>query len=69
MSGINNAKKIMGWQHPNARPACANCAEVRVEHPERRSPDFRCVSGFLTSRYAICDKYEPMSLTDGSVPK
>lgn len=68
MSGIDNAKMGMGWMHPNARPACGNCAEVRVEHPERRSPDFRCISGFLTHRYSVCNKYVPMFQT-GSVPK
>lgn len=68
MSGIANAKAGMGWVAANARPACGNCGQVRVEHPDRRSPDLRCVSGFLTSRYAICDQYVAMTLT-GSEPK
>lgn len=71
MSGIDNAKKCMGWLHPNARAACGNCQRVEVEPPINvdRKPVYRCVDGaFITPRFAICDKYSPMFLT-GSVPK
>lgn len=72
MSGIYNAKKGMGWLNPNVRPACGNCDQVKVEQPlcVNCKPAMRCgPGGFLTSRFAICDRYTPMMLTGGSVPR
>ena len=71
MSGIENAKKGMGWVNANARPACGNCAKVnQAQAPEGYAkwyPSLRCgPGGFLTTRYAICDQYEPMMLTGGA---
>lgn len=70
MSGIDNAKQVMGWLHPNARPCCRNCERVVVDgalHYDR--PQLRCTpGGFFTQAYAICDQHTPMTLT-GDAPK
>jgi hypothetical protein len=68
MSTIDNAKKAMGWMHPNQRQSCGNCQHVVVSESHRM--ELRCKpGGFFTPRYAICDDYVTMALTDGSVPK
>lgn len=70
MSGIDNAKKVMGWVSANARAACGNCDCLKQEDQPYGAPLYRCSKGgFTTSRYAICDQHEPKFLTDGSVPK
>lgn len=70
MSGIDNAKKAMGWVPANARPNCRNCDRVEVGDALRYNrPELLCTDGgFFTQAYAICDKYTPMMLT-GGVPE
>lgn len=68
MSTIDNAKKGMGWVHPNVRPGCGNCDKVVASNVSGGflTPTLRCKSGgFLTNRNAICDKHVPMFQTGG----
>jgi len=70
MSGIDNAKRGMGWINPIARAACGNCRQVREENtsPGLCRPSWRCSKGgFLTPRFAVCAEYTP-AIEPGSVP-
>jgi hypothetical protein len=68
MSGIDNAKKGMGWLHPNARPCCGNCKHMQFrKHESAWHPEYRCMpGGFLSTRYAICDQHTPYSADRGA---
>lgn len=69
MSTIENAKIGMGWLHPGARTGCGSCEHVKVQPPINVNcrPSYYCGKGaFHTTRFAICDKYEPMMLTGGA---
>lgn len=68
MSGIDNAKKGMGWKAPAERTCCENCKHVREVTPSRWLTVLCGKAGFYTNRNAICDQYSPMMLA-GSVPK
>ncbi|MDT3707455.1 MAG: hypothetical protein ROZ09_11555 [Thiobacillus sp.] len=60
MSGIDNAKKGMGWKAQNERAACRNCKRAEFEKPISvdRAPSLRCTpGGFYTQPYAICDQW------------
>lgn len=72
MSGIGNAKQAMDWMHPNDRQSCGNCIKSELDSYTSQGMhiNLRCIpGGFFTPRHAICGEYEPMKLTDGSVPK
>lgn len=59
MSGIDNAKKGMGWRTP-IREACWNCAHASEDGAGAFGAVWRCnKGGFITKRLAICDEYRP----------
>ena len=63
MSGIENAKKTMGWQALGNRPSCTNCAHVRNDDEQPSFPSLRCTAGgFFTQRFATCDHHLPVTL-------
>jgi hypothetical protein len=55
MSGIDNAKKMSGWQPPNERSGCYGCRHATTENTGFYDITWRCERhGFITQRYAIC---------------
>lgn len=60
MSGIDNAKRAMGWQSGNQRDRCGNCEHVR-EEPTLRvfdAANWRCdKGGFFTRTNAVCKQH------------
>lgn len=63
MSGIENAKKAAGWQHPTDRRGCHTCRHGYQE-AERGGfcpPSWRCRHhSFYTHRFAICNAWETL---------
>ena len=60
MSGIANAKAVMGWRNQSQRPACWNCAHASDDGSGAFGAVWRCTKGgFITHRLAICDKHQP----------
>lgn len=61
MSGIDNAKKAMGWKAPGERASCENCKLVQVVSPKvtpSPHPSLICgKGGFYTRRNAICNDW------------
>jgi len=58
MSGIDNAKQVMGWKHPNGRAGCGNCKFAPVTGTAAKADPRWCgKGGFLTPRFAICDNW------------
>ena len=60
MSGIDNAKQAMGWQHPTLRDRCANCHHGERVQPSAglQKPGVRCAKGsFFTHPNAVCKQH------------
>ena len=60
MSGIDNAKQVMGWKAPAQRAGCGNCkhADAQLHELAKFSATWLCgKGGFFTQRHAICDDW------------
>lgn len=65
MSTIENAKKLVNWQHPNRRRGCHLCKHgyQEVDRGGLCSPSWRCgLHGFYTHRHAICDDWSEIKV-------
>lgn len=62
MSGIDNAKAVMGWSNSSQRPACWNCAHSANDGSGAFGAIWRCTKAeFITSRLAICNEHRPQA--------
>lgn len=60
MSTIENAKRAMGWKHPNQRERCATCSRSNASaNSHLLREQIRCnKGGFITTSFSVCNEWK-----------